>query len=509
MNLKQFLTRFHLQMPHDVTAEVLETIQILGMATDSRQVKKNDVFLAFAGQQQHGLQYWNVLIDKKASVVLYETPIDPMPLLNEQTPFLIQVDNLEAFKHTLLKEFYQQSLAKLALIGVTGTEGKTSVTQFCAQALEYLQVPCGVVGTNGIGRLANLQNNTHTTPDQVTLYNVLDQLAQTLPLAPARMQKKPIALEVTSHALDQHRIAGLSFHVRVLTNLARDHLDYHQTIEAYKAAKARLFCEYPATMSVLNADDEFGREMIAALEKQNQPYLTYGALIEKSPPDLYISEMQATQTGIHFCLEYQQQKYQLVTTLFGQFNAWNLAASAGVLLSLGFSFTESCEALSQVARVTGRMQTLHKKGQPTVIVDYAHKPNALAQVLKSARAHTQGQLICVFGCGGNRDKGKRPLMGAIAEELADQVIVTSDNPRHEEMEAIIADIMVGIREASKVKQIADRQLAIETALSHAQADDVVVIAGKGHETYQIIGQQTIHFDDVEIVENYWEKLPCG
>lgn len=519
---------------------------IFGLSSDSRHAQAGDLFFAFKGEQYHGLDFIDQLIDKKISAILY-TPSPNIIVPKTHIP-LIAVDNIEEYLKEIARFFYDPILKSLKIIGVTGTEGKTSVAQFIAQSLEINLQPCGYIGTNGIGRLPpfsqkELIENTHTTPDLLSLLQALKMLKNTLNATPEN--PKYVVLEVTSHALDQNRIHGLHFEAVIFTNLNRDHLDYHHTLEEYGAAKAKLFTDYPAKIAILNIDDNFVNQQLIPLikenktinlsKKQNIKYITFG-IAEQS--DFQISQLSLRPSGLSFDLrvnsalnnieddirdkDEHDNKYNNIkvstihTKLYGHFMASNLAATAATLSRLNFSFEQICDTLSQLTTVTGRMQKVswtpppsYSHKNPVVIIDYAHKPNALLQALSALKQHIHtGKLICVFGCGGDRDRGKRPIMGKIATENADLSIITSDNPRTESAEVIINDILVGIAPHNQTRIYVenDRKKAIHYALRIASPFDIILIAGKGHETYQIIGKTKSHFDDREVVINYWEKL---
>ncbi len=536
--LKDLLTHIH---DRDLITPAISEINplILGLSSDSRHAQAGDLFFAFKGEQHHGLHFINQLIDKKVSAILY-TPDTDIVLPITTIP-LIAINNLQTYLQTIAHFFYDAILKSLKIIGITGTEGKTSVAQFIAQSIELNHQPCGYIGTNGIGRLppfsqTELLENTHTTPDFLSLLKALNTLKNTLNATPET--PKYVVLEVTSHALAQNRIHGLRFEAVVFTNLNRDHLDYHHTLEEYGAAKAKLFTDYPANVAILNTDDNFVNQRLIPLIQKTKNidvldnhairYMTFGT---DENANFQISQISLLPEGLTFNLQTHacsknapnaenrieaSRASDIHTKLYGHFMASNLAATAATLSHLNFSFDQICQTLSQLTTVTGRMQKVvwtqslcPPLKTPIVIVDYAHKPNALLQALSALKQHIHtGKLICVFGCGGDRDRGKRPIMGKIATENADFSIITSDNPRTESAEAIIEDILAGIssQDRTRVYVENDRKKAIHHALKIATPFDIILIAGKGHETYQIIGQTKSHFDDREVVINYWEKL---
>lgn len=461
-------------------------VTVTGLALDSRRVVPGDLFLAAQGVGgRHGLEYLEQAIASGAAAVAWEpTPGVTAPQLDVPD---VPVPQLARRIGEIASRFHGRPADGLFTVGVTGTDGKTSTAWLVAQALEQLGRPCLYLGTLGAGRLGALEPGTHTTPDAVSLQA---QLAQ------ARDQGlRAVAMEVSSHALDQDRVAGMRFDAAVLTNLTRDHLDYHGSEAAYAEAKSRLFQQYCRGVSVLNRDDSWGRRWAPTLSNT----LLYGLDGDTavSGQSLTGRRLELRSEGISFQLGDGEREVVLRSPLLGRFNAYNLLAAAAAALRVGgIPMDDVAQALAAAKTVPGRMEGFRSKGGgPLVIVDYAHTPNALASVLRAAREHCRGRLSLVFGCGGDRDRGKRPLMGATARELADQVIVTDDNPRSENPTDIVAEILGG--RSSTV--IHDRALAIRSAIDAATDGDVVVIAGKGHETTQTYGAEARPFSDRDIV----------
>jgi len=463
---------------------------ITGLTLDSRKVRPGDLFLALTGTQTHGEIYIPAALTNGAVAILKESKVASLELLNHKIPCL-GVPNLSSRLGALAAHFYHYPSAHLQVIGVTGTNGKTSTTHFIAQIL-HAQAPCGLIGTLGIGTYGALQPSLHTTPDAIDLQTSLAQLkAQNV---------QRVVMEVSSHALVQHRVDGINFQIAVLTNLSRDHLDYHQTMSAYGEAKRKLFLM--SNTAVINYDDEFGKSVLASLPAGVTP-LTYS---QKSPTaDLFANIQQRSPQGYQLEIHSPWGTGVVHSPLWGQFNISNVLAALTVLLSLGEPFAKLLPQLSTLRPVAGRMERFGQPPQPTVIVDYAHTPDALQQTLSALREHCQGQLWCVFGCGGNRDQGKRPLMGEVAQRYADRVILTDDNPRHESSQAIIQDLRQGCPNPTAV--ITDRRQAIHYALQHATTPDVILIAGKGHEDYQQIGDQRLPFSDRSIVKEWLSRQP--
>lgn len=483
-------------------------IEITGLSSDSRYARKGDLFFAKKGEKSHGLDYLPQLLEIGVAAIIYEKD---EAITKPNDIYALEVSSIDALMRVVTQRYYQSVQDHLALIGVTGTEGKTSVTQFIAKAFQLFQVDCGVIGTNGIGILGNLKENTHTTPDLLALYQSLEDIAAIEGLHTLEDGRLPVALEVTSHALDQKRVEGLHFQTTVFTNLNRDHLDYHGTVEAYGAAKARLFWEYPQQSSVINIDDPFGKKLYESLSQTHTGvrYYPFGSESYQAEHYLQITELKLHEKGLNFTLRYQGNDYPVESHLYGAFNAYNLVAAIGVLLSLGLEINRIMAVIPEIAYVQGRMEMVHLKNGAVAVVDYAHKPNALQQALISLRAHLEkGKLISLFGCGGNRDKGKRPLMAEISEKYADEVVITSDNPRFEDPLMIIEDIKAGLQNptGSHIVVEPDRALAIKTAIMRSQPGDIILIAGKGHEDYQILGDREIYFSDLAEVKKNNEEL---
>lgn len=478
----------------------LQDIVIEGLSSDSRYAEKGDLFFALQGEHNHGLDYIEALREKGVVAIFYEGDYDNIP---SDIPTL-KISNAWMLMHTSAPIFYHESLKMATLIGITGTEGKTSVAMFTAQALQKFGRHVGMIGTNGIGPLHDLKENTHTTPDFLALYRSIDQIVKAYPAH----NEIDIVLEVTSHALDQKRVNGLSFEVSTFLNLARDHLDYHHTVENYRAAKERLFNEYSSKASVLNISDAVGKDLLDDLSAKNdRPLFPFGEMACDHENYLKISEIDLHAQGLRFTLTYHHQSYSIESPLFGHFNAYNLVAMVGNLLAMGLPMDKISRILSDITLVKGRMEALTLPNGAVAVIDYAHKPNALLQALKALKKHIpNGDLYCIFGCGGDRDRGKRPLMAEIAEEYADHVIVTNDNPRTEDENFIADEIFTGFKNPQQnIERILDRKDAIVSTLAKAQAGDIILIAGKGHEDYQIIGKTKHHFSDAEVVSAYIHK----
>ncbi len=405
--------------------------------------------------------------------------------------FAAPVPGLSALVGRIADRFFERPSAQLRVVGITGTNGKTTCAYLLAQCLESLGRPAAYIGTIGWGRPAALERPTHTTPDVVTLHRQLAGLRAA--------GVREVAMEVSSHALDQDRIAGVRFHSAAFTNLSRDHLDYHRSMRAYAEAKARLFAVPGLTRAIVNVGDEFGRELVQRLSDR-LPITAVWLGAEDSgvaaESTLHCAAVSMEARGFSMDLAGSFGAVTLHARLIGRFNAENCLVVLACLASLGVALPAAAAALAGCKAPPGRMELIEatRAGQPLAVVDYAHTPDALAKALQALRGHCRGALWCVFGCGGDRDSGKRPLMGAVADELADQIIVTDDNPRSESPDAITRQIAAGIT-VHAVRIIHDRAEAIATALTEADAIDVVLIAGKGHEDYQIYGEARREFSD--------------
>jgi UDP-N-acetylmuramoyl-L-alanyl-D-glutamate--2,6-diaminopimelate ligase len=466
-----------------IFAHAPSDLMIRELTLDSRNVRGGDLFLAVPGANFDGRDHIADALKRGAAAVAYEVegakvlPITDVPL--------IPVKGLAAQLSDIAGRFYGDPSRSLNLVGVTGTNGKTSVTQLVAQALDLLGQHCGIVGTLGTGFYGALQSGRHTTPDPIAVQATMTDLKK----AGARA----VAMEVSSHGLDQGRATALAFDVAVLTNLSRDHLDYHGTMQAYGEAKAKLFAWSDLRCRVLNIDDEFGRTLAA--EKRESRLITYS--LEDSSAYLFCRDAKFGDDGVRATLVTPQGQHLLRSSLLGRFNLSNVLAAVGALLGLDYALDEILKVLPQLEGPVGRMQRLGGGAKPLVVVDYAHTPDALEKVLTALRPHAKGRLLCLFGCGGDRDRGKRPLMAEVVERLADGVLVTDDNPRSEVPTQIFDDIRQGFSAVQNVRFVEGRGQAIAEIIAGASADDVIVLAGKGHEDYQEINGQRQAFSDLE------------
>ncbi|PWT71095.1 MAG: UDP-N-acetylmuramoyl-L-alanyl-D-glutamate--2,6-diaminopimelate ligase [Proteobacteria bacterium] len=454
------------------------------LETDSRQIRPGDVFVAMPGGRVDARALIPQAIAAGAVAVIWERDgfaWDPSWLLPN-----VSVQNLRTHLGTLASRAYGQPSRHLWVAGVTGTNGKTSCSHWIAQSLGRLGRRTGVIGTLGNGFPGRLATATHTTPDAVAVHAQLAQL-----LAEGAMG---VAMEVSSHGLDQGRVNGVSFAAALFTNLSRDHLDYHGDMGRYGAAKARLFHWPELRHAVINLDDRFGAELAASLDRSRVDVLGYGF----GRGEISGHHLDLSKRGLSLEIETPWGPAAIRSQLLGGFNAANLMGVLGILLAAGIELHAAAGVLEKVEPVVGRLQLVRRAGRPVVVVDYAHTPDALEKVLETLRGvlGPRGRLLCVFGCGGDRDPGKRPLMGEVATRLADHTIVTSDNPRSEQPLAIIDQVLVQAHPTYEVE--ADRAAAILKAIRGARPDDIVLIAGKGHETYQEIAGRRLPFSDADV-----------
>ncbi len=520
------------ELLHGIAAPTAGDITVSGLTLDSRAVRAGDAFVALAGAKHHGIEFADGAVARGAVAVLAEKrgpgtgdrgpeagqsltgignqiasaerhvpegcdhgdfpgPRSPVP-----GPVL-WIEDLRAHLGTIAARFYHDPSATLTVIGVTGTNGKTSTVQLLAQAFTHLGHRAASIGTLGAGLHGDLHAGERTTPDVIRVHGLLAGFRDA--------GASHVAMEVSSHALDQQRVDGVHFDVAVFTNLTRDHLDYHGSMDAYFAAKARLFAWPGLRAAVVNVDDAWGRRLAAQLPADLH-VLRCG--VTDAGADLHARDVHTHADGIDFELVTPWGSAALRSRLLGRFNVVNLLAVAGVLGALEVPFAQIVDALAALQPVAGRMNRLGGGTLPLVVVDYSHTPDALEQALTTLREHCAGRLTCVFGCGGERDAGKRPVMGAIAERLADRVIVTDDNPRNEDGDAIVAQIVEGMRTPQRAVIERDRARAIDAALSGARPGDVVLVAGKGHEAYQERGGVKRPFDDAAVARAALEARPC-
>ncbi|WP_298721096.1 UDP-N-acetylmuramoyl-L-alanyl-D-glutamate--2,6-diaminopimelate ligase [uncultured Oceanisphaera sp.] len=464
-------------------------IAIDAMTLDSRAVTPGALFVAVKGHSVDGRQYIESALNKGAAAVLFEVDSPEQSGLDHRDHRRLGVYRLPESLSLLAGLFYGEPSTELQLIGVTGTNGKSTVTQLVANWSCLLGTRAGIMGTLGNGLYGQLQEAINTTGSAL---EVQHQLAEQ-----RRAGARRLAMEVSSHGLSQHRVAALNFDVAVFTNLSRDHLDYHGTMAAYGEAKRQLF-EQGRQARIINADDPLGRRWLNQYPDAIA-YGLHGRLGDFSGRQLVAETVHFYGDGLKVTINSDWGNGVLSAPLMGRFNVSNLLAAMAALLALGEPFERLLATAPQLAGVIGRMEPFSAPGQPLVVVDYAHTPDALEQALQALRQHCKGRLWCLTGCGGDRDKGKRPLMAAAAEAGADRVILTDDNPRTESAEAIVADMKRGLNEPDAVQVIHRRAKAIAHAIEQAAAEDIILVAGKGHEDYQIVGTDKMHYSDRETV----------
>jgi len=486
----------------DVPA-ALADLAISSITSDSRLVGEGTLFLGLPGERVDGGRFWRqALQDGAAAAVIGPAAAQHMPPGADQ-PVVVVADSVARTVGELAAAYWGHPCRRMGLIGVTGTNGKTTTTHL----IEHLAVQAGRP-TALFGTLVNRWPGHSITATHTT--SVADRLQAQLANA-ARAGSQLAAMEVSSHALVQQRVAGCRFAGAVFTNLTQDHLDYHQTMEAYFEAKARLFAapllEGDGPTAVVNGDDPWGRRLAEQLGES-----CWRSSLVDPQAELQMADLQMTGQGVSGRLISPAGSGAFRSPLLGRFNLMNLLQSVGVLLQRGLPLDPLLEAVGSFRGVPGRMERVVVEGAeaaalPTVLVDYAHTPDGLENALAASRPFAAGRLVCVFGCGGDRDRGKRPQMAAIAARLADRVVVTSDNPRTEDPDQILADVVAGIPSGTELRVERDRARAIAEAIAAASPADLVLIAGKGHEDYQILGTEKVHFDDREQAEQALRRRP--
>ena len=468
-----------------------KSVEVSGISYNSKTTKKGDIFICLAGEHTDGHEYAQMAVDNGAVALLVERPLDI------KLPQVV-VNNTRHKIADIADRFYSRPSLGLNLIGITGTNGKTTVTHLIQKIFEENQQKCALIGTLGykLSSGGEYRDAKHTTPQA-------PELQATLRMIKDVEKIDNVVMEVSSHALEQNRVGGCRFDGAVLTNLTQDHLDYHITMENYFEAKAILFKNLREdNFAVINLDDNYGENFLNVVPEGVRKY-TYGV---KNKADVMAKDIEFSLNGAEFTLTANECEHKVSLHMNGMFSVYNVLAAVTAALAIGIDIKVALKALESVKGVAGRFEVVAKK--PLVIVDYAHTPDGLENVLNSAREITpkDGHLICLFGCGGDRDATKRPKMGAIAEKIADKIVITSDNPRSEDPQQIITDILAGLKSVSpeKVTVEPDRGRAIELLKTISSNNDVVVIAGKGHEDYQILKDKTIHFDDREEARKVFE-----
>ncbi len=468
---------------------------IVNVKIDSRNVQIGDLFLACQGFRSNGSEYIDDAISAGACAVAVDA--DLIYRGNDCAVPVIAVADLSARAGLIAHRFYQCPSDSLNVIGITGTNGKTSIAHFIAQAFSAASgIEAGIIGTLGIGTPGKMQQGKNTTPDPLTIHQALAAMRDE--------GVENVLMEVSSHALVQARVAGVSFDSAIFTNLSREHLDYHGDMETYAEAKRQLFLTRSLKHAVINTDDEYGQRLHSELAGRLR-VISYGIGVQPTneKADEHVAGI-ITDPGVGSLSMDVLSPWgegTLKTRLTGEFNASNLLASLSALCLSGMRFKDALKWLANVAAIPGRMECFTKAGFARVIVDYAHTPDALEKALSSLQIPCKGRLVCVLGCGGDRDQGKRPLMGKIAEKYCDRIILTNDNPRNEDPEAIISQISAAIAKKDPVTVLPDRAAAIKAAINSSYSNDIILVAGKGHETYQEIAGVRLPFSDRQLVRN--------
>jgi len=469
-------------------------VAVHGLTADSRTVRRGDAFVALAGPSGDPWTHVGDAIDRGAVAVLLESGDAPGSCDERGDVLIVKVPRLAEHLGAIADRFHEHPSRALRVFGVTGTNGKSSVTTYIAQLLEAMDYRCGQLGTLGYGFPGALEAASHTTPDVVRVHGWLARLR--------RQGARAVAMEVSSHALSQGRVDQVRFEGAVFTNLTRDHLDYHGSMDAYGEAKGRLFQSPGLRFAAVNIDDPFGRQLAARLEGACD--LVRFSLHEAGV-ELWLEDLQSEESGFRATVNGAWGRLEIRAGLLGAFNVSNVLAAMATVLAAGFPADKVAARIESLVPAAGRLESFRAADGLQAVVDYAHTPDALGNALTALRPHVAGRLWVVFGCGGNRDRGKRAEMARIAEELADKVVVTSDNPRDEEPRAIIDDIMTGFSHPDRVTAIADRAKAIDQAVRQADAKDVILVAGKGHEDYQEVRGTRHSYSDLQTVAGLLER----
>lgn len=456
------------------------------LSSDSRLVSDGSVFVALPGKQVDGKRFITEAIANGACAVFTEETSDQ--LAHTYPVPIIRIQRLTEQLALIAAKFYGYPAQKMKLIGVTGTNGKTSTAHYIAQLFHYQGIACGLMGSLGRGFYGQLTESVLNTPDAISLQQTLAEFVSA--------GVKVAVMEVSSHGIAQHRIAGVPFALGIFTNLTQDHLDYHQTMDNYAQVKYQFLASPLVEQVIINADDDYGAKWCSSL-KENKATLSYGLRSDVQQANIYPQSWQANFTGLQADLVTPWGKGNLHASLLGEFNLYNLLSAVAAGNLMGLSLSQILAVIPQLQSVPGRMQVIRQPHKPLVIVDHSHTPDALEKALTALKSVITGKLYCVFGCGGDRDKSKRGQMARIAERYADKVIVTSDNPRSENPHDIIADVLTGFIDKQAVLVEVDRSKAIQKSIQLAKEKDCILIAGKGAERYQLIGKDKIPFNDAD------------
>jgi len=517
--IKQVLSDFAVTCPDNINLSGYQG----DLTNDSRSISNKtgsgDIFCAIIGHVQDGRQYIGKAIADGAKLVLSEceneaehASIRYIDVAKEQIA-VISFYQLNKKLFALASAYYQSPEKSMTMIGITGTNGKTSTSLLLGQILTNCQKPCAIIGTNGAGMVDDLEALDNTTPSATDLVQLFSLFSQKKVSQEEVNEEKVthLAMEVSSHAIEQGRVTGNTFDIAVFTNLSRDHLDYHGTMAEYSSAKRQLFTCDEKQVAVLNGDDVEARFWLENWPSQKLPQQNlwiYGRseIVRQHAQFVSCHSIRHHKQGVDFVLNTHLGDIKIHSPLLGDFNVDNLLAVIAVLLIEGITLTTIATKITSVKAIAGRMEAYSYQHAPTAVVDYAHTPDALEKALIACRQHCNGNLFVVFGCGGDRDKGKRPLMAQAAQKYADCLVVTNDNPRTEKPMSIIEDVLAGLKKDCQVKVIVDRKQAVLETLAKAQDNDVVLLAGKGHEDYIILGNDRIDYNEREVVKSFFDNL---
>jgi UDP-N-acetylmuramoyl-L-alanyl-D-glutamate--2,6-diaminopimelate ligase len=518
-NIKKVLSYFGINLNESFIKKENETLAIefneitQDLTNDTRSINQGDIFCAIIGTLQDGRKYNQRAANKGASLIISECELEEEHgklsyLNNHQTQRSERIETLVVSFYqlnnalfNLSKLYYGNPQSKMSMIGVTGTNGKTSTSQLLGQLLTKFSMPCPIVGTNGFGFVETLTPLNNTTPSAPDLHKIFSGFVQ--------QGAECVAMEASSHALAQGRVYAELFNIALFTNLSRDHLDYHETMEEYAQAKKRIFTGDSSQIAVINGDDKQARMWLETWPAQQTVWVV-GKNITSLKKQHYVmaTDVIHHDHGVNFLLKTHIGNISIESPLLGEFNVDNLLLVIAVLLIQDIPLLNISEKVKELKPIAGRMESTSLSGYPTTVVDYAHTPDALEKALLACKQHCQGKLWVVFGCGGDRDKGKRPIMAKIAETIADNIVFTNDNPRTEDPKSIVDDMLIGLKnkDASNIRVTFDREEAVLTTISSAQSNDIILLAGKGHEDYLIVGNKTIEYNERSIVAKYYNAL---
>ena len=465
-------------------------VEVFGVSDDSRKIDEGHLFMAVSGENYNGSTFIAEALAKGVAAIAIDERDDIKMDPSFSVP-VVKVRNLAGNRGAIASRFYDDPSSEMRVVGITGTNGKTSVSQYIAKALNFSGEPCGVVGTMGFGIDDTFRSPGLTTPDAVSLQKIMNILK--------REKAGTVTLEASSHGLVQGRLDDIEVDIAVFTNITRDHLDYHGSFGEYQSAKQKLFEFESLSAAIVNIDDPFGTVLVDGLADSVQE-VTYS--VNNTDADIHCVSLAFSNIGFEASLETPWGSFDVKSNLLGEFNVSNLLCVAGVMGCLGFSVEEMQKGISVLKNVKGRMDLIDGGSIADVVIDYAHTPDALEKAIKALMLHCKQDIWCVMGCGGDRDKGKRRLMGEVSTRLAQHTIVTDDNPRFEDPMIIINEIESGAVFGAKITIEPERKLAISFALDHANENDIVLIAGKGHEDYQEIQGSRHPYSDYDVVKNF-------